>query len=140
MTGSSTPARLVGIAALLLATTASAAPSAVDLAQSGDDPAWSITEDLTTEIGPGYRRARDAATHQTESEMIVRGAMGWTHKLSETAALYDNLLVESGIHLIENLNLEALASDGVEEFLFTAAPLKIRGGTGAPVRPLAFRL
>ena len=52
MTGSSTPARLVGIAALLLATAASAAPSAVDLAQSGDDPAWSITEDLTTEIGP----------------------------------------------------------------------------------------
>jgi len=26
-------------------------PSAVELAQRGDDPAWSITEDLTTEIG-----------------------------------------------------------------------------------------
>lgn len=49
-----TPARLAGIAALLLATTsASASPTttAVDLAQN-DGVAWSITEDLTTEIGP----------------------------------------------------------------------------------------
>lgn len=26
-------------------------PTAVDLAQQGDDPAWTITEGLTTEIG-----------------------------------------------------------------------------------------
>lgn len=48
-----------------------------------------------------------------------------------------HLLVESGIHIIEALNLEELARDGVREFLFVAAPLKIRGATGAPVRPLA---
>ncbi len=48
-----------------------------------------------------------------------------------------HLLFESGIHIIENLNLEELARDGVREFLFVAAPLKIRGGTGAPLRPLA---
>jgi len=47
----STPARLAGIAALLLTTTASA-QTAVERAQQGDDPAWSITEGLTTEIGP----------------------------------------------------------------------------------------
>lgn len=50
-------ARFVGIAALCLAAThasaSDAAPeSAVDLAQHGADPAWSIVEDLTTEIGP----------------------------------------------------------------------------------------
>ena len=49
-----------------------------------------------------------------------------------------HLLVESGIHIIEVLNLEQLGRDGVREFLFLAAPLKIRGATGAPVRPLAF--
>ena len=49
-----------------------------------------------------------------------------------------HLLVESGIHIIEVLNLEELARDGVREFMFVAAPLKIRGATGAPVRPLAF--
>ena len=48
-----------------------------------------------------------------------------------------HLLVESGIHIIEALNLEELARDGVYEFVFVAAPLKIRGGTGSPIRPLA---
>jgi kynurenine formamidase len=48
-----------------------------------------------------------------------------------------HLLVDSGIHIIEVLNLEELARDQVPEFEFVAAPLKIRGGTGAPVRPVA---
>jgi kynurenine formamidase len=48
-----------------------------------------------------------------------------------------HLLVESGIHIIECLNLEELAADGVTEFLFVGAPMKIRGATGAPLRPLA---
>lgn len=49
-----------------------------------------------------------------------------------------HLLVESGIHIIEVLNLEELARAGVYEFWFVAAPMKIKGATGAPVRPLAF--
>ena len=48
-----------------------------------------------------------------------------------------HLLVEKGIHIIECLNLEQLAADGVREFLFVGAPMKIRGATGAPLRPLA---
>lgn len=48
-----------------------------------------------------------------------------------------HLLYESGIHIVEALNLEELASDGVREFLFVAAPLKLEGATGAPIRPLA---
>jgi kynurenine formamidase len=47
------------------------------------------------------------------------------------------LLVERGIHIIEMLNLEALAADHISEFLFILAPLKIVGATGSPVRPLA---
>lgn len=48
-----------------------------------------------------------------------------------------HLLVESGIHIIECLNLEPLAAARCYEFLFVAVPLKIRGGTGSPVRPVA---
>ncbi|MBI2685024.1 MAG: cyclase family protein [Acidobacteria bacterium] len=48
-----------------------------------------------------------------------------------------HLLYESGIHIIEALDLELLAKDRVFEFLFMAAPLKLRGGTGAPLRPIA---
>ena len=48
-----------------------------------------------------------------------------------------HLLVESGIHIIECLNLEALAAAGVREFLFIALPLKLHGATASPVRPVA---
>jgi kynurenine formamidase len=47
------------------------------------------------------------------------------------------LLVEHGIHIIETLDLEALAATGAREFTFILSPLKIVGGTGSPVRPLA---
>nr|WP_235587843.1 M20/M25/M40 family metallo-hydrolase [Sphingopyxis sp. H115] len=49
--------RLAGIAVLVLSTTSASAsipppPGAAELAQRGDDIAWTITEGLTTEIGP----------------------------------------------------------------------------------------
>ena len=47
------------------------------------------------------------------------------------------LLVERGIYIIETLDLEELAADGVHEFLFVLSPLALFGATGSPVRPLA---
>ena len=47
------------------------------------------------------------------------------------------LLVRAGIPIIENLNLEELAANKVYEFLFVCLPLKMRGATGSPVRPVA---
>ena len=47
------------------------------------------------------------------------------------------LLVRAGVPIIENLNLEELAAAGVHEFLFVCLPLKMRGATGSPVRPIA---
>src|SRR5262249_7925523 len=47
------------------------------------------------------------------------------------------LIVRAGIHIIEMLYLEELAGDGVREFAFVCLPLKVRGGTGSPVRPIA---
>src|SRR6267378_4537567 len=47
------------------------------------------------------------------------------------------LLVRAGIPIIENLNLEELAAARVHEFAFVCLPLKMRGATGSPVRPIA---
>ena len=47
------------------------------------------------------------------------------------------LLVRAGIPIIENLNLEELSRAGVHEFTFVCLPLKMRGATGSPVRPIA---
>jgi kynurenine formamidase len=48
-----------------------------------------------------------------------------------------HLLVERGIFIIENLNLEELARDRRFEFAFIGIPLKFQGATGSPLRPLA---
>jgi kynurenine formamidase len=56
---------------------------------------------------------------------------------SPSMAVHVHLLFEQGIHIIEVLNLEELARDKVYEFVFAGAPLKIQGGTGAPIRPFA---
>ncbi|MEU4228385.1 cyclase family protein [Nonomuraea sp. NPDC026600] len=47
------------------------------------------------------------------------------------------LLHRHGIHLIEMLWLEELSAAGRTEFVFVAAPLRIEGGTGSPLNPLA---
>ena len=47
------------------------------------------------------------------------------------------LLVESGINIIELLQLEELGAEGPREFLFVLSHLNIVGATGAPARPLA---
>lgn len=47
------------------------------------------------------------------------------------------LIRDHGIYMLELLNLEELAVRAPSEFLFVAAPLKIRGGVGSPLNPLA---
>ena len=47
------------------------------------------------------------------------------------------LLVEEGINIIETMNLEDIARDGVRAFTLVLAPLPLVGATGSPVRPLA---
>ena len=48
-------------------------------------------------------------------------------------------LVINGVHLLENLKLEELAAKRVYEFAFAMQPLKIQGGSGSTVAPVAIR-
>jgi kynurenine formamidase len=48
-------------------------------------------------------------------------------------------LVVNGIHLLENLKLDELAQKGISEFALVMQPLKIQGGTGSTVSPVAMR-
>ncbi|GAB2825810.1 cyclase family protein [Streptomyces chlorus] len=47
------------------------------------------------------------------------------------------LLVEHGIHLLENMNLAELAADRCFDFLLSIGALKITGATASPVTPVA---
>jgi kynurenine formamidase len=48
-------------------------------------------------------------------------------------------LVVNGIHLLENLKLDELAGKQIYEFALIVQPLKIKGGTGSTVAPIAIR-
>lgn len=50
------------------------------------------------------------------------------------------LLATAGAPIFENLWLEEIARTDVREFGFLAFPLKLRGSTGSPVRPVAVSL
>jgi kynurenine formamidase len=51
--------------------------------------------------------------------------------------VHTRLLIESGVYIMESLDLEQLAAACVHEFLFVALPLKIAGATGSMLDPLA---
>ncbi|WP_101296992.1 cyclase family protein [Halegenticoccus soli] len=57
--------------------------------------------------------------------------------------LHPALITNLGVTLCEILDLSALAEscaeDGIYEFLYAAAPLKIEGGAGAPVNPVVVK-
>jgi kynurenine formamidase len=50
------------------------------------------------------------------------------------------MLATAGCQIIEVLDCEALAGQALYEFAFIGMPLKIRGATGAPLRPIAVPL
>lgn len=85
--------------------------------------------------GPGL----EAARWLSERRVFAAGSdtIAFEKVPAATMPVHVHLLVETGIHIIEALNLEELSRNRVHEFVFVAAPLKIRGATGSPMRPLA---
>ena len=86
--------------------------------------------------GPGPRL--EAARWLSERGVFAAGSDTVAfEKVPSNMEVHVHLIVERGIHIIECLNLEELARERVREFTFVALPLKIRGGTGSPIRPVA---
>jgi kynurenine formamidase len=53
--------------------------------------------------------------------------------------VHQELMMKNGIFNIENMTFEELAADRAYEFLFVATPIRFKGATGSPLRPLAIR-
>ncbi len=87
--------------------------------------------------GPGPALA--AARWLSERKIFTAGSdtIAFERVPAPEMPVHVHLLVENGIHIIEALNLEELAGQRVYEFVFVGVPLKIRGATGSPIRPLA---
>jgi kynurenine formamidase len=53
--------------------------------------------------------------------------------------IHSIMLIQYGIHLLENLRLEKLAAAKAYEFAFIMQPLKLKGASGSNVAPVAIR-
>ena len=76
-------------------------------------------------------------------QVSVVGGDGWGvevvpgHDPEHTAPVHHELITKHGIFLHEALDFTDLLKDRVYEFVYVFAPLRIRGATGSPGRPLA---
>jgi kynurenine formamidase len=53
--------------------------------------------------------------------------------------VHQELITRNGIWNLENLHFEELVRDGAYEFLFIFTPIRFKGATGSPGRPIAIR-
>jgi len=81
----------------------------------------------------------DGAKWISEKEVLMAGADTLAFEVwpSPELPVHTHLIAESGIPIMEMVNLEELAQEKVYEFTFVMIPLNIVGGTGSPIRPLA---
>jgi kynurenine formamidase len=117
-------------------------PGDVVLIRTGQMTSWPdrTGRNLFQEPGVGLKAAIWLAE---ESEAMMLGADNFglesfpSMSPDNFAPVHTYLLAEKGMPFFEMMWLEELARDQVYEFLFVGAPLKLRGASGAPVRPLA---
>ena len=93
---------------------------------------------------PGLNR--EGAEFLAKAGAIMIGADNLTLEQTPSAEpvnffpVHTYLLAEAGIPILEMAYLEELAGEAVHEFAFFGACIKLRGATGAPMRPVAMPL
>jgi kynurenine formamidase len=86
-----------------------------------------------------------AAQWLIAKDPILLGSDNWPVEVSPnpdsqlSLPVHQIALVVSGTHLLENMKLDELAAKQAYEFAFLMQPLKIQGGSGSTVAPVAIR-
>lgn len=86
-----------------------------------------------------------AAQMLADAEVVVVGSDTWGVEVMPNpdsalqAPVHQLLIMRNGIYLHENLVTQELARDGVYEFAYIYAPLRLKGATGSPGNPIAIR-
>ena len=86
----------------------------------------------------------EVARWLVERKITVTGGDTSTNEVSpnptgQVIPVHQELMMKNGIFNIENLTFEELAAERAYEFLFVATPIRFKGATGSPLRPLAIR-
>jgi kynurenine formamidase len=85
----------------------------------------------------------DAAKWLISKDIVLVGADTWAIEVVPNPdanlafPVHQELLAKNGIHIHECLVTADLAADGVYTFCYVMLPLKIKGATGSPGRPIA---
>jgi kynurenine formamidase len=110
------------------------------LVRTGWHTMFDKDESVYHRLQPGVAAA--AIPWLVERDVVAVGAdNGAVERFPDAAGtnmpVHRALIRDYGVHLIELLMLEELAAAEVHEFLFVAAPLRIKRGAGSPLNPLA---
>ena len=113
------------------------------LIHSGWGRQWGVDNARYNSGSPGIGVA--AAEWLAKHEPVLFGADTYSVEVAPnpdkglSLPIHQIALVINGIFLLENVKLDKLAAKKVHEFAFVVQPLKIKGGTGSTVAPIAIR-
>lgn len=85
--------------------------------------------------GPGEKAARWLV--ERGATLVGSDTPGYECLPTPGVSVHAIMLVDEGIHIMENLNLEEVGSLRRPRVLFVALPLRLSGSTGSPIRPIA---
>jgi kynurenine formamidase len=118
-------------------------PGDVVLVRTGQMALWDDAQAyMTNEAGV----TRDGAEFLAKSGAIVVGADNLSFEQIPSTEegnwlpVHTYLFAEAGVTIMEVVDMQRLAELELYEFCFVGAGLKLRGATGAPIRPLAMPL
>jgi kynurenine formamidase len=118
-------------------------PGDAILIHTGWGTLWNVDNARYVKTCPGIGVA--AAQWLAKQDPLLVGADNWPVEVGPnpdpdlSLPVHQVMLVVNGIHILENMKLDVLAADRVHEFTFMVQPLKIKGGTGSTVAPIAVR-
>lgn len=116
-------------------------PADAIIINTGWNHLWGVDNAQYVRGCPGIGIA--AAEWLIAREPVLLGSDNWPVEVAPnpdrnaSLPVHQIALVVHGVHLLENMKLDELASRGVHEFAIAVQPLKIRGGSGSTVAPTA---
>ena len=116
-------------------------PGDVVLVRTGYGALWDKPREYLKSAGVGAAGSRWLVEQKVAAvgadNMAFDTTDSFDQEMNVTLPAHVLFLVRAGIPIIENLYLEELAAARVHEFAFVCLPLKMKGVTGSPVRPIA---